>query len=335
MKTEAVINIGVLGVASIATRYVVPAIITIPDRFKLAGLASRDLSRSAAVSADYGCKAFGSYESLLAEKNIDAVYIPLPNSFHYPYVKMALEQGKHVLVEKSLGCTLAEVQEMTEIARENNLVLLENFQFRFHSQLAVIQQILNEGTIGELRSVRISFGFPPFPDADNIRYKADLGGGALLDAGAYALKIAPYFLGDELFVAQGSMYYDPMNKVDIWGQGVLQQNNGPLCCQFSYGFDHHYQCALELWGSKGKLTTNRIFTAPPGYQPKLFVETKNDNKELILPADNHFQNMLKYFYSLINASNPVENEYDQNIKQAQLIDDFKKRSGIKNQTGAY
>jgi NDP-hexose-3-ketoreductase len=324
INSNTIINIGVLGIAAIANKNVIPAIIDSPDLFKLSGLASRDMSKATAYANLYNCKAFGSYEELIKDITIDAVYIPLPNSLHYPFVKKAIENRKHVIVEKSLGLTVAEVKEMVDLAKKYNLVLLENFQFRFHSQLKTIQKILLEGVIGDLRSVRVSFGFPPFTDSSNIRYNPNLGGGALLDAGAYAFKIAPYFLGKEVFVSQGSMGFDPVRNVDIWGQGVIQQINGALCCQFAYGFDHHYQCSLELWGSKGKLTTNRIFTAPIGYQPKLMVETKNQVEELILPADNHFKNMLEYFFSLIKGSSLVTEEYEQNIKQSKLIDEFRK-----------
>ena len=193
MKKNNILNIGVLGAANIATRSVIPSIVSLSDVFKLTGLASRDLSKAKSLTDSYGGKAYESYETLLAEPSIDAIYIPLPNSLHFPYVKMALEHEKHVLVEKSLGCSLKEVDEMVDIASKNNLVLLENFQFRFHSQLQTILQLVKSGEIGDLRSVQVAFGFPPFPDSNNIRYKQELGGGALLDAGAYAMKIAPYF----------------------------------------------------------------------------------------------------------------------------------------------
>ena len=322
INSNTIVNIGVLGVASIATRNFIPAIIDSPELFKLSGLASRDLSKATTNASLYNCQPFGSYEDLLQDKTIDAVYIPLPNSLHYPFVKKAIENRKHVIVEKSLGLNLAEVKEMVELAKINKVVLLENFQFRFHSQLKAIQQILLDGIIGDLRSVRVSFGFPPFVDKANIRYDSNLGGGALLDAGAYALKIAPYFLGKEVFVAQGSMCFDTVKNVDIWGQGVLQQMNGPLCCQFAYGFDHHYQCALELWGSKGRLTTNRIFTSPIGYKPKVILEIKDHTEEIVLSDDSHFKNILKYFHSLINGSELVQEEYEQNVRQSALIEDF-------------
>jgi len=324
MKNSTIVSIGVLGTASIATRSVIPAIISLPNQFILAGIASRDLSKAISVASHYKCKSYGSYETLLTDPTIDAVYIPLPNSFHYPFVIMALENGKQVLVEKSLGCTLSEVEKMVKHAKTKKRVMLENFQFRFHSQLATILQLLKDGTIGDLRSMRVSFGFPPFSDRNNIRYSAELGGGALLDAGAYTLKISPYFLGNDITLAYASMVYDQEKGVDIWGGGVLQQRNGPLFCHLAYGFDNYYQCSLELWGSIGKLSTNRIFTAPPGFQPKLLIETHHGVEERILPADDHFKKMMEHFYALITDTEPIITEYKQNILQAILIQDFKR-----------
>ena len=326
MTCGPIINIAVLGAASIALRSVIPAINALPNRFNLSGISSRDSSKAKTISSSYECKAYGTYESLLNDCTIDAVYIPLPNALHHPFVKMALENGKHILVEKSLGCTLDEVEELVEIAKANNLVLFENFQFRFHSQLSTILQIIKDGTIGDLRSMKVAFGFPPFLDPNNIRYSAKLGGGALLDAGASAMNIAPFFLGNDIFVAQASSALDQSKGVDIWGGGVVQQRDGPLFCHFSYGFDHHYQCSLELWGSIGKLTTNRIFTAPVGYNPKLIVETQNVVEERSLSADDQFKNMLEHLYSLITGSESVLMEYEQNVQQANLIHEFKQLS---------
>ena len=328
MNINSAINIGVLGAASIAGRSMIPSIISLPDHFKFLGVASRDSSKATEFTQKFGGKTYSSYEGLLQDSNIDAVYIPLPNALHYKYVMMALDYGKHVLVEKSLGCSVPEVEKMVNKARETGRVLLENFQFRFHLQLATILNLLKKGVIGELRSVRVAFGFPPFQDSNNIRYSSELGGGALLDAGAYAIKIAPYFLGDEIMVSQASMAIDSDQNVDIWGGGVLQQINGPLFCHFSYGFDHHYQCSLELWGSFGKLTANRIFTAPPNLKPKIKIESKGGEREIIIPADDAFKNILKYFYDLMTGVGDMEFENSQNIKQAVLIGGFK--SHVKN-----
>jgi NDP-hexose-3-ketoreductase len=318
MSTDKPVRIGVLGIASIARRMAIPAIQSASTRFRLAGLASRDASKAREAAAELACPAYDSYEALLEDPSIDAVYIPLPNGLHYQYVMQALRNRKHVWVEKSLGCDSAEVEEMVRTARDLDLVLLENFQFRKHSQLSSIRTLLRDGVIGELRSVRVSFGFPPFKDAGNIRYDPALKGGALLDAGAYPLKIAPYFLGEDIEVTAASLSFDPVRKVDIWGGGMLTQKHGPLFCHFGFGFDHHYQCALELWGSTGKLFTNRIFTAPPGYSPRLLIETAQGTEERVLPPDDHFVRMLEHFHDLIRNDRRAEDSG--NLLQASLIE---------------
>ena len=191
------IRIGVLGAANIALRSVIPAIKTLPERYELVGIGSRNASKKQDIDQQ---KLIVGYDNLLDNFSLDAVYIPLPNSLHFEWVKKALEREIHVLVEKSLGCSYEEVVELNDLARQKNLVLVENFQFRFHSQLKYILDVVNEGKLGELRIVRSAFCFPPFPDKENIRYKVELGGGALLDAGAYPVKISQLLLGNDLEV---------------------------------------------------------------------------------------------------------------------------------------
>jgi len=323
---EKKINIGVLGCADIALRSVLPAIIGLPDLFDLKGIASRDKNKADNCAQKFQTNPFYSYDNLIENENIDAIYIPLPNALHAVYIEKALNRGIHILVEKSLGCSLNEVQVLNRLAKKNNCVLIENFQFRFHPQMKVIIDLLQIGTIGELRSMRSSFGFPPFANKDNIRYNKSLGGGALLDAGAYPIKISQIFLGYDLEVKGASLKMDDKSEVDIWGGGFLKQKEGQLFSEIAFGFDHFYQCNLELWGSKGKLTTNRIFTAPANHEVEIILEN-NKGKEIIkVLAANHFKNMLNYFGKAIRSGRVHESEYFQNINQARLIEEFKYKS---------
>jgi len=319
------INIGVLGCANIAQRFIIPTLKEM-EEFNLFGIASRAKEKVDEFSKEFDTKAFYSYESLLDEKDLDAIYIPLPNSMHYEWIKKALEKNLHVLVEKSMACEFEEVKELNDFAEKKGLVLIENFQFRFHSQLQYIKELVDSGKIGELRNIRASFGFPQFADSDNIRYKKELGGGALLDAGAYPLKISQIFLGDDISVKSASLDTPKNKEVDIWGSAYMKQKNGNLTSQIAFGFDHFYQNNIELWGSKGKIYTNRIFTAAPGFEPTIEIET-NDGKESVhLPSDHHFKNMLKYFYTQIITKENIEDEYAQNINQARLIKELKKNA---------
>lgn len=324
---ERIIRIGVLGGASIAERYIIPAIQQMSENFKLVGVASRTEENAARFADKFNIKGVTGYQNLIDLVNIDAVYIPLPNGLHYEWVKKALESGLHVLVEKSLACTYSEVEELSQLARSSNLALIENFQFTFHSQLQEIKRVVNEGKIGELRCIRSSFGFPPFPDEDNIRYKKELGGGALLDAGAYTLKISQIFMGLDCKVTSASAFIDETKGVDIWGGGFVHDNSSNLFSEIAFGFDHHYQCSIDLWGSKGKLSTNRIFTAPPGYEPTLKIENQDGIEELILEPDHHFCNMLNHFHEqCLKGGSKDEDQF--NLNQARLIEEFKSIANI-------
>lgn len=316
------INIGVLGCANIAERFVIPTIIQLEKCYNLIGVSSRSEKKANEFANKFKTNALLKYESLLNVEAIEAVYIPLPNSLHYQWVKKSLQKGLHVIVEKSLACKYSQVVELNNIAQKADLVLIENFQFRFHSQLLYIKKLIANGKIGELRNVRSSFAFPPFPDKKNIRYKKELCGGALLDAGVYTLMVTQLFLGDDISVKAANLSIDDSTHVDIWGSAYIKQNNGPLSSQVSFGFDNYYQCNLELLGSKGKITTERIFTSPPGYKPIVRLETENGTDIIKLDADHHFINMFIYFYKLITNKQNKENEYLRNINQARLVQEL-------------
>jgi len=311
------IKIGVLGCANIAERFVLPAIKQ-SRFFELTGVASRSEDKADSFANIFNTKAYYSYDSLL-QSNLDAIYIPLPNGMHYEWIKSALNKKLHVLVEKSLACDLEQVRELNQLARDNGLALVENFQFRFHNQIKFIQKQLDKGHLGEVRLLRSSFGFPPFKDKDNIRYQKAIGGGALLDAGAYTIKVSQIFLGDEIYVDSASLTRPHDQEVNIWGSAFIKQKHGHLTSQIAFGFDHFYQNMLEIWGSKGKLIANRVFTAGPGIHPTVTVECGDRTDTVNLAEDNHFLNMLDHFSGLISTGNGLEMEYAQNENQARLI----------------
>ncbi|MEA3450587.1 MAG: Gfo/Idh/MocA family oxidoreductase [Bacteroidota bacterium] len=319
------INIGILGCANIAQRFVIPALKEL-NEFNVIGIASRTRNKANEFAEKFGIRPFFNYKSLLELDELDAVYIPLPNSMHYEWIKKSLNKNLNVLVEKSMACSYEEVIELNSLAKDKNIVLIENFQFRFHSQLKYIKDLVDSGSIGELRNLSVSFGFPPFSDINNIRYKRELGGGALLDAGAYPLKISQIFLGNDIFVDSASLSIPKDKQVDIFGSAYIKQKNGDITSQIAFGFDHYYQNCIELWGSKGKIYTNRIFTAAPGFEPIIELETNNGKEIIKLPTDNHFKNMLKYFYLQILNKNKIDNEYIQNNNQARLIKELMEKN---------
>lgn len=312
------IKVGVLGCANIAIRSLIPEFFRHED-FELYAIASRDIEKAREIAKQYNVR-FCNYESLVEDSQIDLIYIPLPTGLHNQWVVKSLKSNKHVLCEKSLGTSLNEVEQMINIARGREKALVENFQFQYHSQQTYIKEIIASGEIGEIRCFKSSFGFPPFPDKNNIRYNKSLGGGALLDAGAYTIKATQFFLGDHFKVSAASLVQSENYEVDIYGAGFLKNNKG-MTSEIAFGFDNYYQCNIEIWGSKGRLITNRTFTAQPDFIPEVLIETNKGTEKRKMPADNHFKKMLDHVSQAILTRN-FEEDYIMNYNQADLMQQF-------------
>ena len=314
---ENIYKVGVLGCANIAIRSLLPAFLK-ADRFQILAVASRQLDKAKELAGQYSCKAYGGYEELLEDPLVDLVYIPLPTGLHYEWVMKALHRHKHVISEKSLAADYGEVEELVQIARKNGLLLIENFQFRFHSQHQWVRDCLQRNEIGDIRCFRSSFGFPPFADSSNIRYSRKLGGGALLDAGAYTVKAMQVILPEYTFSLRAASLFRPFGaEVDIWGGAYFHCNDG-IVAELAFGFDNYYQCNYEIWGSTGKLIVTRAFTAPTDLNPIIILEKQGYKEEFNLPKDDHFDNMLKYVTQCLDKRE-YEQEYAQNLAQSYYL----------------
>jgi predicted dehydrogenase len=307
---------GIMGCAHIAVRSVMPAFYN-SGHFKIVAIASRDYLKAFTLASQYNCRAYGNYDDLLNDEEVDIVYIPLPTGLHYEWIMKSLHKHKHVLCEKSLCSHYQEVAGAVALSRDMHLLLVENFQFRFHSQHAYVKELLANHEIGDIRCFRSSFGFPPFSDADNIRYSKTLGGGALLDAGAYTLKSLQVILPGFDFKVQAASLYNCDKDVDLFGGIYLDCQEG-IAAELSFGFDNYYQCNYEIWGSKGKLTVTRAFTAPSDLKPVVILERNNRTESIELPMDDHFHNMLEHIANCLDSGN-YEDEYRQNLRQAAYI----------------
>jgi predicted dehydrogenase len=324
------LRIGILGTSNIAKRSVIPTLKILEDYFEIVGVGGRDYQKTKDYCELLGLKAYESYDDILDIPNLDAIYIPLPNSLHSAWVNKCLNRNIHVMCEKSLGCSYAEVDSMVSNAKKRGLMLMEHFQFRFHSQLQHILNLIQE--IGELRSIRSTFGIPSFTDKNNIRYFKHLGGGALFDNGAYPIKLAQIILGHDLIIESCRLEYQK-HDVDIWGNVTLYDAKSGVTFLSSFGFDHIYRCDLEIIGSKGRLLTERIFTASAEHIPKIILQKQigynTEQEEFNLSVDNHFKNIWLYFYNNKNNHNIREEEYAQNLSQARLLQEAKELYNVK------
>lgn len=309
------ISVGIIGCAAIAKRSLAPAFAANPS-FQLTAIASRTVEKATAFAGQYNARPC-SYEELVQASDVDLVYCPLPTGLHYEWVKKCLQNKKHVLCEKSLACNYEQVSDLVKTARQNGCFLMESFQFRFHPQNVYVKRLLADDVLGEIRGLDVKFGFPPFPDGlKNIRYSKELGGGALLDSGAYTIKATTYLLGDEFQVKMAMCGKHCGCEVDLDGHLWLQSAKG-LVSKTTYGFHNYYQCGYEIWGEKGKITTTRAFTAKPDFEAEVRLETQEGVKVEKFKAD-HFALMLDYVARQICSKN-LEEEYNQCLVQSRIL----------------
>lgn len=279
----------------------------------------------------YGGKLYGSYEELVTSPEIDAVYIPLPPALHYKWAKAALEAGKHVMVEKPATTCYSETKELIALAEEKKLAFHENYMFVFHQQIKEIGELIEGGTIGEVRLQTVKFGFPKRAKED-FRYDKKMGGGALMDAGGYTIKYASMLLSSNVHVAAAQSGYTKDFEVDMYGSGMLIDDKNHVVC-VAYGMDNNYKCELEIWGSEGTLIATRVLTAPDGFTPTAVIKKGNTEYIQTFQADDAFLKSIFYFEQCIKNENKRNENYASILKQAELVGEFQKlaEKRIKNE----
>ncbi|WP_373166647.1 Gfo/Idh/MocA family protein [Agathobaculum sp. Marseille-P7918] len=285
-------RLGILGTADIAFRRFLPALSKC-DGITYVGVASRTPQKGEKFREAFGGEVYESYDALIADKSIDAVYVPLPPALHFEWGKKVLEAGKHLLMEKPFTTNLHDTEQLLKLAEEKGLAVHENYMFLYHSQLAKIKQMIADGTLGEIRLYRMSFGFPMRSQGD-FRYNKELGGGALLDCGGYPVRLALEMLGDTAKVVHSKLVQPEGFGVDLYGSAVMENDAGEVA-QLSFGMDNAYQCQLEVWSSKATLIAPRIFTAGDGVKPSLILRTSSDESKIELDADDQFLHSMQVF----------------------------------------
>ncbi len=318
------LRIAIMGCADIAKRLVIPAMQQKSSIFEIVGIASRTAEKAKEFSDLFSIPAFTGYETLLDPSlGIDLIYMPLPTGLHEEWVINSLSASKHVLVEKSLALNYGSATTMVELAKKKNLLLAENFMFRHHRQHQFVFGKLNEGVLGEIRLFRSCFGFPPL-QPNNFRYDPEVGGGALLDAGAYTVSAARWFLGEELEVSSAILHVNNATESDEWGHVTLMNKEGQTA-QLSFGFDNYYQCNYELWCSKGRIVAERAFTPKPNERPVISLEVTSVSEQCHAEPDNHFANILEDVYNAIQAKD--HEKYLNNVlNQSRILSSIKEKA---------
>ncbi len=250
---------GILGTARINQR-VIPAM-RLAARSELIAVASRDRARAEAYAREWTIpRGVAGYQTLLDSPDIDAVYIPLPNTDHVPWTLAAIAAGKHVLCEKPIALTPVDIDRIAAAAQAASVIVEEGFMYRHEPMTARVQALVNDGAIGTVRAIVSGFTFALEGDT-NIRLQPDLGGGSLWDVGSYPVTYAQMLCGQEPQMVFGSAHWHA-SGVDEEFMGLLRFHEGPTANIYA-GFRAAYRTWLEILGSDGGLTVPNPFRPGP------------------------------------------------------------------------
>lgn len=314
------VRVGILGCANIAAKYAIPAFASLPG-VELAAIASRTKEKAEEWGTRYGLEA-ENYESLIARADIAVIYSPLPVGLQEEWALKAASAGKHVICEKSITYSLESARRMIAACKKHEVALYENFVPEFHPQHAKILALIAEGNIGTPQVWSGAYGFPPFPKGD-IRYRADMKGGALNDCGCYTAYMARKILRQEPKAVTCALSNDGYD-VDVKGSALFEFEQGTA--QMSFGFDHLYQNTYSVWGSKGMLRTSRAFAIPPSMSPAIELITNDgarDNREVLeIPAADQFAASFDFFCMAVATGNTrlYADMYERIEKQASVLE---------------
>lgn len=264
---------GVLSTAAIGIRKVLPAM-QLGKYSTVTAIASRDLAKAKEAAAKLGIpKAYGSYEELIADPHIDVIYNPLPNQLHVPWTIKAAEAGKHVLCEKPLSLTVAEAESLLKVREHTSVKIGEAFMVRSHPQWLRMRTLIEQGSVGKLRSVMGCFSYFN-ADPANIRNQVECGGGALYDIGCYCIHASRYAFGEEPIRVVGCIERDPAMHIDRLTSAILEFKGGHAVFTCSTQLVPYQK--LQLFGTTGRIEIEIPFNAPKDRPTRIFVDSTGE-----------------------------------------------------------
>ena len=312
---------GILSTANIGMQKVTPAIQKSPHS-EVVAIASRDLGKARAAADKLGiARAYGSYEELFADPEIDAIYNPLPNHLHVPMTIAAAQAGKHVLCEKPIALNAAEAEQLRQCPPDR--VVLEAFMVRFHPQWERARDIIRSGELGDIRSINAVFTYFN-ADPNNVRNQADIGGGGIMDIGCYPITAARY-----LFEAEPKRVVSLVERDQNFGTDRLAS----VMADFGNGRQLNFTCStqttphqrVQVFGSKGKLEIIIPFNAPPNERTAITVDTGGSldgslARREILPAVDQYTEQAEAFALAVLGEKPLPWGVEDAIASMKVID---------------
>ncbi len=309
---------GVLSTANIGVKKVIPAMQQ-GEYSEITAIASRNTDRAQRVAERLGIpKSYGTYEELLADPDIQAIYNPLPNHLHVPWSVRCLKAGKHVLCEKPIALNAREAQNLEDEAKNYpSLKIMEAFMYRHHPQWRKAKQLVEDGEIGTLRTVQSFFSYYNI-DPDNIRNMPEIGGGGLMDIGCYPVSLSRFIFDAEPDRVFGEMEFDPNLKIDRLGSGILDFGTG--VSTFTYGTQLTPYQRVNIFGTEGRIEIEIPFNAPPDKPCKIRHQTGSDTWEIVLEVVDQYTIQGDLFSRAIIEDTEVPTPISDAVANMKVID---------------
>ena len=332
------LKFGIIGCSRIAKRSVIPAILK-SEFTELEMIGSRSPNKAKEFANEFSCDKFGSYEDVISDDTINAVYISTPIGTHAELSNKATSAGKHVYCEKSSTTSLESAIQMIECAKENNVRLMEGFMFRHHPQHQKVKKFINEKKIGDLLSFNGMFGFPAFPK-DDIRFNHELGGGFLNDAGCYPICASRMIFDEEPISVACKLQHENEDGtgVDVKGTSILSYKNQKTA-SVTYGNGNYYQAKYEIWGSDGIISLDRAYSVPNDFVTKINLQYDEEktwdgkrNEVFEIQPKDHFLEMLDIFSMEIIGKKISELNFEQELLNQAKVMQAHRDSAISQKT---
>ena len=292
------IKFGIIGCSRIAKRSFIPGIIK-SGLAELEIIGSRSIDNAKNFSNEFDCKKHGTYEDVLLDDSVDAVYISTPIGTHEDWAVKAASAGKHILCEKSSTTSFGSAKKMINQCKQNNVRIMEGFVFRFHPQHQKVKELIENNRIGDLVSFNGSFGFPTFPDGD-IRYNSKLGGGFLNDSGCYPINANRMIFEEEPVSVSCNLLLDGKTGVDVRGTSYMIYD-GEKTASITYGNGSYYQSQYNVWGTKGIISLERAYSVPPDFKTNVNIQYDTKNNWDSRKTENYQINPTDHFTEMINT----------------------------------
>ncbi len=316
------VNWGILSTARIGTEKVIPAMQK-SRHCRIQAIASRDLALAKKWARELGIpKAYGSYEELLADREIEAVYNPLPNHLHVPWSIKAAEAGKHVLCEKPIAMDAQEAERLLAARDRTGKLIAEAFMVRSHPQWLRTRELVRQGAIGELRAVQGLFTYL-LTDPENVRNKAEIGGGGLYDIGCYPIVTSRFLFDAEPTRVVGLVERDPVMKIDRLASAILDYPKGQA--SFTCATQLVAYQRMQVLGTKGRIEVEIPFNAPPDKPCRIFIDDGSalgdaSAEEETFPVCDQYAIQGDLFSEAIRTGKPVEFPLENAVQNMRIID---------------